>query len=103
MSFYFTVGPASPALLGFERNLTYNLCPMLKRAGFHPRRVEDLPVRYLLPVVEEAWQLMSDLPDYFQEFNPENGWGDYQEALSFLQSLHAYLSDAPGDYVMRIT
>ena len=75
---------------------------MLARAGFHVPVVNGMRVGKMRPVVEESLALMEDNPDYFKRFNPANGWGNYEVALTFLIELRVYLASAPIDYIMKV-
>ena len=86
----------------FEFNVTYNLRPMLARAGFHVPVVRGMRVGTLRVVVGDALAVMQDNPAYFKRFNPANGWGNYEVALTFLLELNVYLATAPIDYEMQV-
>jgi hypothetical protein len=103
MSYWFNVSPKVTEHLSYERNVTWNVSTMLKRAGFHPRLVDGLTAVNLRPVVSNAVCVMEDNRIYFEKFNPENGWGSYENVLDFLIELGLYLHEAPDEYVMRVT
>jgi hypothetical protein len=103
MSYDFKVMPAWDTHETYERNVTYNVSTMLKRAGFHPNVVDGMTAVQLRPVVSHAVCVMEDNPSYFELFNPENGWGSYENVMEFLVELSLYLKEAPDDYVMSVT
>ena len=86
----------------FEYNVTYNLRPMLQRAGFHPAVVAGMNVAKLRPIVTEALTVMVDNENYFKLLNPTNGYRDYLMAVKFLRDLHRYVTNAPEGYVMMV-
>lgn len=103
MSYWFYVEPVEAQHDTFEKNVTYNVSTMLKRAGFHPNIVNGLSAEVLRPVVRHAWQALVDNPEYFQKFDPENGWGSYNGVKNFLSDLDTFLVSAPDDFVMRVS
>ena len=104
MSYDFKVGPAEQYQHDpFEKNVTYNVATMLKRAGFHPIILNGRTAVELRPVVRHAWQLLIDQPEYFKKFDPENGWGSFNGVRDFISDLDTYLTTAPDDYVLRVT
>lgn len=69
-------------------NLTYNLTPMLRRAGMPPWQ-DFIGTRAELAGV--IWRsvhtaLLAD-PEVFQALNPPNGWGDYDGAVEVIGAL----------------
>ena len=108
MSYDFEIGPAEYRHDIWERNITYNLGKMFRRAGFHPHFCAGRTVKELRPVVTDALCVLRDNPDYFRKLNPpidpDTGqrWGDYAGAVEFLQELLRYLSGAPEDYVLKV-
>ena len=108
MSYDFEIAPAEYRHEIWERNLTYNLGKMLKRAGFHPNFLSGRNVKELRPVVQNALASMLDNPDYYKRFNPPieeatgKRWGDYAGAVGFLRELGEALAKAPDEYVMKV-
>jgi hypothetical protein len=103
MSYDFKIGPVEDTPEVFEwSGLTYNVGPMLKRAGFHPNILNGMTVVELRPVVSNALAVLKHNQEYFEQFNPENGWGDYGGVLVFLLKLERYLYKASDSYVMRV-
>jgi len=66
----------------FDLNITHNLSPMADAAGIykHLWRPEEVPAtraeQLIEPLTEGLRRLRED-PDRFKEYNPSNGWGDY--------------------------
>ena len=108
MSYDFEIAPAEYRHEIWERNLTFNLGKMLKRAGFHPNFLSGTTVSTLRPIVENTLLAMQDNPDYYKRFNPPidqatgKRWGDYASCLEFLEELRVALHKAPDDYVLKV-
>ena len=102
MSYDFEVSPVNAGHDIYEKNVTFNLGPMLKRAGFHPHVLSGLAVKELRPVVQNAALVLANNPAYFAQFAPSNGWGTLDTARAFLQGLHRYLKDAPDEYTLKV-
>ena len=109
MSYDFEIAPAEYRHEIWERNLTYNLGKMLKRAGFHPNFLSGRKVKDLRPVVTNALLTLRDNPDYFRKFNPPieeatgKRWGDHAGAVAFLMEMQVALDKAPDEYVLKVT
>ena len=102
MSYDFIVKAPQDQHERFEYNVTYNVRPMLERAGFHIPVVRDMRVGTLRVVVKNSLAVMLDNPEYFKRFNPANGWGSYESVLTFLTELNVYLATAPIDYERKV-
>lgn len=74
----------------YERNITHNLNVMAKAAGIYYQlwRPDEINVTYTEELIEPLKQglavLKSD-PEKFKKLNPENGWGDYEGLVSFVE------------------
>lgn len=74
----------------YEDNITHNLGQMAEKAGIYQalwRPDENgIEIAYQLiePLLAGLNRLQSD-PDYFKQFNPPNGWGDYDGLVRFTQ------------------
>ena len=80
----------------FSANITHNLGAMAKAAGIykHLWRPEELvhiawngittAAQLIQPLTDGLALLKSD-PDRFKKFNPENGWGNYEGLLEFVE------------------
>ena len=101
MSYWVSVQPDVEYPEMFDRNLTYNVKVMLNRAGIHPWVLDGLTVKDVRPVIENAYMVMFDNPDYFRRFEAPNGWGTYESTMSVITDLNDYLATAPDEYVMR--
>ena len=78
----------------FNGGMTHNLARMAAEAGVYQLlwRPEDLGITHahqlLQPLQEGLLRLVSD-PARFQQFDPENGWGAYEELVEFTRQYHA--------------
>jgi hypothetical protein len=81
---------------------TYNNGPILKLAGFHPDVLAGVDVKRLRFVVSYVRQTLRDNPSYFKRFEPENGWGGYENVVKFIGKLDDYLIEAPDDYTLKV-
>lgn len=65
-----------------------NAIPAVKegiRGGLH--RLHDMKAENTLSLLQKAVQLMQDDKVFYRKFNPDNGWGNYEGALKFLQNI----------------
>lgn len=67
------------------RSPTYNLSKMFAVALGRPiRSLDGMLADDVIPILEVATVAMHEDPDKFKAFNPENGWGNYEDALKSL-------------------
>ena len=108
MSYDFAIAPAEYHHEIWERNITFNLGAMFRRAGFHPHFCNGRTAKELRPVVMDAVKVLRDNRDYFMQFEPAvdpatgKRWGDYDGAYTFLSALESALNEAPDDYVLKV-
>lgn len=74
----------------FDANITHNLNTMAEEAGIykHLWRPEELDITIaaqLIEPLEIGLQRLKDTPEYFKQFNPENGWGTYDGFVSWVE------------------
>lgn len=75
----------------FSRNITHNLNNMAEAAGVYEAlwRPEEIPVNRagdLVHILETGLQRLLSDPKHFEQYNPDNGWGDYDGLVSFVRS-----------------
>lgn len=75
----------------FTRNITHNLGAMAKEAGlyeylWHPEEKGVVKAVDLIIPLSAGLGLLEGNPDYFKQFNPENGWGDYEGLVAFVEN-----------------
>ncbi len=73
----------------YSANITHNLAEMAKEAGLYEAlwRPEEIGItkaaQLILPLQDGLNTLLSD-PRRFEQFNPSNGWGDYDALVKFV-------------------
>jgi len=70
-------------------NITGNLVPMAKAAGIYehlwnPHKLGITTAEQLIDPLRQALAKLTDAPEYFQKYNPSNGWGDYDGFVRFV-------------------
>ncbi|RLB68518.1 MAG: hypothetical protein DRH08_00595 [Deltaproteobacteria bacterium] len=103
MSWSIKVQPLAEQHTAHEDDITYNLGKMLRQAGFDPNLHDGVTVKVLRPIAQGAWQSLYENEKHYKQFEPENGWGTYTDALLFMARLSDYTRNAPDDYVMRVS
>jgi predicted ribosome quality control (RQC) complex YloA/Tae2 family protein len=73
----------------YHDNITHNLGKMAAKADLYLVlwRPEDLEYRKaadLIKPLEDGLAELQSNPDYYKQFNPENGWGDYEQLVQFV-------------------
>jgi hypothetical protein len=73
-----------------EANITHNLNEMADKAGIYKAlwRPEELGIKKaseLINPLENGIEELKSKPDYYKIFNPSNGWGAYENLISFTQ------------------
>jgi len=74
----------------YSANITHNLGEMAKAAGIyeHLWRPDELGFFYaeelIQPLADGLAKLKAD-PDYFKQFDAENGWGLYEHFVPFVE------------------
>lgn len=86
-------------------NLTHNLVPMAKEAGIYellwsPGEIGISKASQLIEPIRKAISDMEADPERFRKHNPPNGWGTYDDFLSFLGELEADCGDWPDAQVI---
>ncbi len=72
----------------YEGNITFNLGPMLRRAGIHPAILDGMDTCDAEPVIYHAHMLLRENEAYFSNFNAANGWGIYENCVEFVSNLY---------------
>jgi hypothetical protein len=82
-------GGSELATITETRNITYNLGPMLRAAGFPDwEMLRGAPASEAAGMLDSvARKLESDRERLEAEHTPPNGWGDWKGALNFVQEL----------------
>lgn len=74
----------------FENNITHNLTEMAQQANCYKLlwRPEELGITHASQLIEplkKALLTLNRFPNYFEQFNAENGWGDYDNLTQFIK------------------
>ena len=81
----------------------YSLKALLWRDEFPTKeefKTDDVHTKYVTLLIE-CLQSLKKSPDYFKQYNPANGWGNYELLVSFLTDFIKALIDAPQGYEVR--
>ena len=75
----------------YTANITHNLTTMADKAGIykHLWKPEELGIstaKELIEPLQEGLIKLKKQPGYFKTFNPENGWGDYERLVRFVEN-----------------
>lgn len=84
----------------YTANITRNLGQMAKRAGIYkhlwrPEELEITQAGQLIVPLKIGLGRLKLHPDMYKEFNPSNGWGDYEGLVSFVEEYLAACKDYP--------
>lgn len=85
---------ASVPMEVYDRNITHNLiemaqAPNLFDACWRPDKLGATTASDITEPLRAGLELLESDPERFRAFNPENGWGDYEEFVNFI---HSYLN-----------
>lgn len=74
----------------YDRNITHNLGTMAEAAGIYkhlwrPEEIKITKAAQLIEPLREGLSLLLSDPERFKQFNPENGWGDYDGLVNFVR------------------
>lgn len=84
----------------YEANVTHNLGTMAEAAGIYmavwrPEEIGIETASQLIEPLREGIAKMKADPEKFKKRNPENGWGNYDEFLSWLERYLAACEENP--------
>ena len=96
----------------YSGNVTHNLGKMAAEAGVYKavwcldeymaelHGEEKLPTaEWLSGVIEEGLKDLRDRPMHYKQFNPANGWGDYEGFVEFLGDYLTALKTHPKAFI----
>lgn len=74
----------------YEANITHNLGTMADKAGIYYAlwRPDEKDWKYAKDIIkplEKGLAKLKSKPEYFQQFNSENGWGMYEHFVPFVE------------------
>jgi hypothetical protein len=81
--------PTEPQVL-FSANITHNLGEMAEEAGiydclWHPENINAVYAKDIIEPLKKGIELMKLDPKRFIKFEPENGWGTYDNFMPWLE------------------
>lgn len=84
----------------FEANITHNLGPMASAAGIYeilwrPDKHEYKTAGDIIVKLRAGILLMENSPNDFRKFDPENGWGSYDDFLPWCKRYLAACKENP--------
>ncbi len=73
----------------FHANITHNLNTMAEAAGIYkalwrPEEVNIETAEQLIAPLRTGLAWLQTEPEHFKQFNPQNGWGDYNGLVEFI-------------------
>ena len=88
----------------YQGSVTHNLNKMAEAAGIYEIvwRPDENQVEFaheLMPRLEEGLLNLQSNYEYFQQFNPENGWGSYDYLVNFIIDYISACKKYPNAYV----
>ena len=80
----------------FHKNITHNLNVMAKNCIldngknlyqylWRPDEIEVTQAYQLIAPLKEGLQKLEDKREFFENFNPSNGWGNYKNLVEFVR------------------
>jgi hypothetical protein len=74
----------------YTANITHNLGSMAIKAGIYealwrPEEINATKAKDISEILEEGLFLLKEKPDYFKQFDSENGWGIYEHFVPFVE------------------
>lgn len=74
----------------YDSNITHNLGIMADQAGLYyalwrPEERGWTKAKDLIVPISEGLERLKENPEIFKQYNPDNGWGDYDGLVKFTQ------------------
>jgi hypothetical protein len=74
----------------YNANITHNLGKMAGKAGiyehlWHPEEIGITKASQLIEPLRGGLEKLRANPQHFKQFNPANGWGDYEGLVGFIE------------------
>ncbi len=85
----------------YDANITHNLNTMADKAGVYyamwrPEEKEWTKAGHLIEALETGLADLKARPEYYDEFNPANDWGDYDGLVRFVENYLAACKQYPS-------
>jgi hypothetical protein len=88
---------AGESVTAFDGNITYNLGPMWRAAGFDGfEQLRGRKASDVVPLLRSVLERLKADPARFAAMNPPNGWGDYSGCVEFFESFLAACEKHPA-------
>ena len=88
----------------FTINITHNLQRMAMEANLYKYlwNPDDKPLiaRDMIIPLEKGLEILKAAPDYFKQFNPENGFGNYEDLVNAVECYITACKAHPNAKVM---
>lgn len=79
----------------YSNNITHNLTKMatnvklsngltLHQVLWRPDEHQLVYASDIAELLDEAWNVLLSAPEYYRQFNPSNGWGNYDNLCQFV-------------------
>lgn len=81
--------------LARQNNMTSNLAQMWDAAGCPLRDFDGRPAYEVLPKLQNALDALHDDPEHFRTMEADNGWGTYEQCITYLTGLLAACARDP--------
>lgn len=84
----------------FDAKITHNLAEMAYKAGIYkhlwrPEEIGITKAEQLIQPLRDGLDLLISDPERFRKFNPENGWGNYENLVKFVKNYLAACEENP--------
>jgi hypothetical protein len=84
----------------WDRNITYNLAPMMREGGVNLRDLDGQTADRCWVQLTELHRQMVSEPARFEAHNPPNKWGDYPGCLDFVRDFIRACESRPDGIVL---
>jgi len=74
----------------YDSNITHNLGKMADKAGIYyalwrPEEIRKSKAKDIIELLEKGLADLKEKPEYFEQFNSDNGWGLYKNFVPFVE------------------
>jgi len=75
----------------FSANITHNLNTMADKARIYealwrPEEIKAKQAKDIIPILEKGLKKLKEKPEYFKQFDAENGWGTYKDFIPWVEN-----------------
>jgi hypothetical protein len=90
MSLSLTLTAVRPTTVFSWSGLTHNLGEMAEAASIYhaiwrPEEIGADTAEQIIPLLRVGLDWLKREPEFFKKFNPENGWGHYEDLVDFVE------------------